>query len=180
MPPMAAEEGWFELADVARSVHDKLHARHPHVFGPTGADDRCRRRSTVEELAVSWEAAKRAEKDRGSVMDGIARGLPALALAEKVLKKAASVGLEPTEPASAADALRALLDALDDPGAIDDAVLGRVAVELAGIARRAGIDAEMATRAEAVALARTCPDRRGPRPARALTRRNSACPLRGK
>jgi XTP/dITP diphosphohydrolase len=107
----------------------------------------------MEELAVSWEAAKRSEKDRGSVMDGIARGLPALALAEKVLKKAASVGLEPTDAASAADALRTLLDVVDGDETVDDAALGRVAVELAGIARRSGIDAEMATRAEAIALA---------------------------
>ncbi|MFN3216206.1 MAG: MazG nucleotide pyrophosphohydrolase domain-containing protein [Acidimicrobiales bacterium] len=148
---MAAEEGWFELADVARGVHDKLHARHPHVFGSTDFDAGAE--TTMEELAVSWEAAKRSEKDRGSVMDGIARGLPALALAEKVLKKAASVGLEPTDAASAADALRTLLDVVAGDETVDDAALGRVAVELAGIARRAGIDVEMATRAEAIALA---------------------------
>lgn len=148
---MAAEEGWFELADVARGVHDKLHARHPHVFGPTDPDGSTE--TTMEQLAVSWEAAKRTEKDRGSVMDGIAAGLPALALAEKVLKKAASVGVEPTDAASAAGALGDLLVALDDPDAVDDAVLGRVAVELAGIARRAGVDLEMVTRAAAITVA---------------------------
>lgn len=149
---MAAEEGWFELADVARGVHDKLHARHPHVFGSTDPEGGAEA-TTMEELAVSWEAAKRTEKDRGSVMDGIARGLPALALAEKVLKKAASVGVEPTDAASAAAALGDLVVAMDDPDAVDDAVLGRVVVELAGIARRAGIDLEMVTRAAAIAVA---------------------------
>jgi tetrapyrrole methylase family protein/MazG family protein len=149
---MAAEEGWFELADVARGVHDKLHARHPHVFGPADPDEGAEA-TTVDELAVSWEAAKRSEKDRGSVMDGIARDLPALALAEKVLKKAASVGLEPTDTASATHAIEQLIDALHGPGVVDGAALGRAAVELAGIARRSGIDVEMATRAEALALA---------------------------
>ena len=31
---LAAEEGQFTLADVARGIHDKLYARHPHVFDP--------------------------------------------------------------------------------------------------------------------------------------------------
>ena len=31
---LAAEEGQFTLADVARGIHDKLYARHPHVFEP--------------------------------------------------------------------------------------------------------------------------------------------------
>ena len=33
---LGAEEGQFTLADVARGIHDKLHARHPHVFDPAG------------------------------------------------------------------------------------------------------------------------------------------------
>lgn len=177
---MAAEEGWFELADVARGVHDKLHARHPHVFGPAGVEAGGEQTS-MDALAVTWEAAKRAEKDRASVMDGIAAGLPALALAEKVLKKAASVGVEPTGAVAGTGALALLTEAMAgsaDDGAgsaddraggadviaggpdvmagaagVDEAAVGRAALELAGIARRSGIDAEMATRAAARALA---------------------------
>ena len=33
---LAAEEGHFTLADVARGIHDKLVHRHPHVFGGRG------------------------------------------------------------------------------------------------------------------------------------------------
>src|ERR1700683_4534044 len=29
---MAEERGWFDFADVAASIHDKLVRRHPHVF----------------------------------------------------------------------------------------------------------------------------------------------------
>ena len=36
---LADEEGQFDLADVARGVHDKLVHRHPHVFGDVDADD---------------------------------------------------------------------------------------------------------------------------------------------
>ncbi len=36
---LAAEQGQFALADVARGIHDKLVERHPHVFGGTEATD---------------------------------------------------------------------------------------------------------------------------------------------
>ena len=60
---LGAEEGRFTLADVARDVHDKLVARHPHVFGDTVA-------ATPDEVAANWEVLKkkekgRAERDRG-------------------------------------------------------------------------------------------------------------------
>ena len=90
---LAAEAGQFTLADVARGVYDKLKSRHPHVFGsldsgladPQGAGD----------VLVNWEAIKREEKGRTSVMDGIPPGLPALLFADKVIHKARSVGLAP-------------------------------------------------------------------------------------
>ena len=39
-----------------------------------------------------WETRKAAEKARGSVLDGIATGQPALALAQKVLERLAAAG----------------------------------------------------------------------------------------
>src|SRR5580698_9919634 len=30
---MAQERGWFDFAQVARAIHEKLVRRHPHVFG---------------------------------------------------------------------------------------------------------------------------------------------------
>src|SRR5207237_10863462 len=68
---LAAEEGEFTLADVARGVHDKLVGRHPHVFGQVEAD-------TASQVVANWEQIKKAEKGRDSVMDGIPSSLPAL------------------------------------------------------------------------------------------------------
>jgi tetrapyrrole methylase family protein / MazG family protein len=84
---LAAEEGQFTLADVARGISDKLVGRHPHVFGDAEA-------TSVEELTQSWEQLKKAEKGRASVMDGIPATLPALLYALKVQKKAASDGVD--------------------------------------------------------------------------------------
>ncbi len=106
---LAAEEGQFGLADVARGIHDKLVARHPHVFDPDGG------RPDVAELAMDWERRKVLEKGRTSVMDGIPAALPALAYALKVQKKAAAQGVAWTDlpggdPASLGGRLLALVD----------------------------------------------------------------------
>ena len=85
---LAAEEGHFTLADVARGIHDKLVHRHPHVFAGVQAD-------TPDQVITNWEQIKQAEKGRASLMDGIGEGLPSLLYAHKVQRKAASVGLEP-------------------------------------------------------------------------------------
>jgi tetrapyrrole methylase family protein/MazG family protein len=116
---LAAEEGQFTLADVARGIHDKLYARHPHVFDPqAGATD-------VAALTVEWERRKVEEKGRDSVMDGIPPALPALAYAAKVQKKAASQGVD----------WRTLVD-----GPVDS-LAGRL-LELVDEARAGGADPE--------------------------------------
>ncbi len=89
---LATEAGRFTLADVARGVHDKLVARHPHVFGEASAE-------TPEQLAASWESLKRTEKNRTSVTEGIPDALPSLALANKLQRKALAVGVELPTPA---------------------------------------------------------------------------------
>jgi XTP/dITP diphosphohydrolase len=77
----------FDLNDVAQAALDKMVPRHPHVFGDEVA-------TTPEEVMTLWFRAKAAEKStRTSVLDGIPRGMPALALADKVLSRAGKVGV---------------------------------------------------------------------------------------
>jgi tetrapyrrole methylase family protein/MazG family protein len=49
---LAAEQGAFTLADVARGIHDKLVLRHPHVFADVEADD-------AGAVMRNWEQIKR-------------------------------------------------------------------------------------------------------------------------
>ncbi len=121
---LAAEEGQFTLADVARGIHDKLRARHPHVFDPQGGEP------DTAHLATEWERRKLVEKGRESVMDGIPAALPALAYAAKVQKKAASQGVD----------WRTL------PG-LEPGSLGVRLLELVDEARASGQDPEAALRA---------------------------------
>jgi len=107
---LAAEEGRFTLADVARGVSTKLIGRHPHVFaGATVAD--------ADEVAERWEQLKKDEKGRASVMDGIPAALPALLYATKVQKKAGSQGMGwralLADDAAVGATGRRLLDAVD-------------------------------------------------------------------
>ncbi len=138
---LATEEGEFTLADVARTVHDKLVGRHPHVFGSVVAD-------TPGAVTRNWEQIKKAEKGRTSMMDGIAGDLPSLLYAHKVQRKAASVGLE--TDGMAADPLVAV-SVESGPGHDE---VGEALFAMVGVARRAGVDPEAALRGVASAFRR--------------------------
>lgn len=150
---LAAEEGWFTLADVARGVHDKLVARHPHVFGDVVADD-------AAAVVSNWEAIKKQEKGRESVTDGIPAALPALALAAKLQRKAASGAPSLADPpltevrAAAEAALRALPAVAVDPGEPPDPARAEVAGALlwavTDLVRRTGVEPEDALRGAAL------------------------------
>lgn len=55
---LAKEEGLFTIDDVMQGLYDKLHRRHPHVFG-----DHAKAASPEEALAV-WKEMKRKEKGK--------------------------------------------------------------------------------------------------------------------
>ena len=132
---LAAEAGQFTLADVARTVHDKLVVRHPHVFGDAVAAD-------ADAVMATWEERKRAEKGRGSVFDGIPGVLPSLLFAYKVQRKAASLGVH-EEGAGVVD-----LAGLDGSDAVGAALYAVVAA-----ARRIDVDPESALRGAAARAA---------------------------
>lgn len=101
---IAAESGpeGFTIDDVAAGIVDKLVHRHPHVFAGLDVAD-------ADEVNRNWETLKAAEKGRASVLDGIPGQLPALALADKVVGRAARVGVAPTDSESLGDRLLSLV-----------------------------------------------------------------------
>lgn len=54
---IAAEEGKFTIDDVIQGLYDKLHRRHPHVFG-----EHAKAASPEEALAV-WREMKKKERE---------------------------------------------------------------------------------------------------------------------
>ena len=53
---IAAEEGKFTIEDVIQGLYDKLHRRHPHVFGAHA------RAATPEEALALWKEMKKKER----------------------------------------------------------------------------------------------------------------------
>jgi tetrapyrrole methylase family protein/MazG family protein len=137
---LADEAGAFDLADVARGIHDKLVRRHPHVFGDVDA-------STSDVVMANWEQIKKAEKGVESIVDGITPGLPSLLYAHKLLRKAASVGLDPGDAEASLDRIDASVQTLRE-GDVDDTevVLGEMLAAAVALARSRGIDTESALR----------------------------------
>ncbi|HEY8318560.1 MAG TPA: MazG family protein [Amnibacterium sp.] len=120
----ASGEG-FGLEDVAAATAAKMIGRHPHVFGDIAAAD-------AEAVVGVWEEQKRREKaDRTSVLDGVPMTMPSLLLAEKLLGRAARVGLE-VRPAT--------------PVPTDEEALGDALLDTVVAAAAQGLDAERALR----------------------------------
>lgn len=86
---IAEEAGQFGFNDVARSISDKLEARHPHIFGAEAPPGEAR-----DERWEALKATERAQKGATSALDGVARALPALMRAEKLQKRAARDGFD--------------------------------------------------------------------------------------
>ena len=149
---LCAEEGRFTIADVARSLHDKLVSRHPHVFGDVEAAD-------AATVVANWEEIKKREKGRASVTDGIPAALPALALAAKLQRKSAAVpGAPLLDAGTLGTRARQLLDAAiasetpssgEPAGAQVAEGAGDLLWAVADVVRRIGVEPEDALRAAA-------------------------------
>jgi XTP/dITP diphosphohydrolase len=123
----------FDIDDVARHMTAKMVSRHPHVFGDREAH-------TAADVVAFWDDLKQDEKPhRTSVLDGVPRGMPALALAQKMLGKAEKVSVTVADVAAPADRETAVSPATEPE-------LGRLLLELVESARAQGIDAERALR----------------------------------
>lgn len=119
----------FDIDDVADTLTEKMVRRHPHVFAGEVA-------TTPDEVLVHWNAAKAAEKrTRRSVLDGVPRGMPALALAQKIVGRAAGAGIKVAGPSGGTATAPET-----------EAELGDALLELVAVARAEGWDAERALR----------------------------------
>ncbi|MDI2031888.1 MazG family protein [Saccharopolyspora sp. TS4A08] len=138
----------FGIDAVAAGLVSKLVSRHPHVF----ADD-----TTVldtETQHARWEELKQQEKQRESIVDGVALGQPAVALAAKITQRAARAGIPLEAMPSGSDTGSALF-ALTARGKLDgtdpEDALRSVSLEFAARIRAAERRARETGRAELTA-----------------------------
>jgi tetrapyrrole methylase family protein/MazG family protein len=85
---LSREQGLFNIDDVIGDIVKKMIRRHPHVFGDKSE-------GTSEDIPRLWDEHKKKEgKGRKSLMDRIPRALPALLRAQRLQKRASSVGFD--------------------------------------------------------------------------------------
>ena len=141
---VAADEGLFDLEDVARGIADKMVRRHPHVFG-----DRTEASVTDEALRQSWEAIKRQEKGNDAAsatpagaVAAVPRSLPGMLRAQKALGRAERAGLAAAEtPGEALSRVRVELERVSEglaDGASSPETEARVGELLLSVARLCG------------------------------------------
>jgi len=144
---IAEEEGSFTLADVAKSICDKMIHRHPHVFGAN-------ERPTAAEQKQQWELIKeqeRAAKGNTRILDNIPRGLAPMQRALKLQKRAASVGFDWPEISQLLEKMQEEAQELAVELAKDEDNTARITDEVGdllfvavNLARKAGVDPETA------------------------------------
>jgi tetrapyrrole methylase family protein/MazG family protein len=151
---LAAEVAAFDVEEIAEGIRRKLVDRHPHVFGDVDA-------ATAREVKQNWERLKADEKARESLMDDVPVALPAVARADKIQRRAASIGFDWQEAGEVLGALQAEVAELamavdanrdaEQPGskaAVSDE-FGDVLFSAVNLARHLDIDPEMALRVAA-------------------------------
>ena len=144
---IAREAGEYDFAEIAGALADKLVRRHPHVFSDAKA-------ATAQDVRESWEARK--ARERGSFLEGVPAGLPALQWATKVGGRSAAAGFDWRATGDIVAKLREEveefaeeLEALNaDAGASArlEAEFGDLLFALTQLARWQGIDSETALR----------------------------------
>ncbi len=139
---VAHEASEFELEDVLRTIIAKLIYRHPHIFGST-------RVSSAEEVAHNWEVLKKEEKGtETSILEGVPKGMPALAYSQEIQRRAAEVGFDWAKADEIIDKLAEEVGEFKraESPAEKEREFGDVLFTLANIARRMDIDLEGALR----------------------------------
>jgi MazG family protein len=146
------EQGHGDLEQVARGIHSKLVARHPHVFGDAEA-------RTAGRVRERWEELKAEQEGREGIFHHVPETLPATLYARKLQSRAAAIEFDyPDLPAALDDLdgeLRELKEAVasagepspetePDPDVFEEA--GDVLFAAVNVARRLNVDPELALR----------------------------------
>jgi ATP diphosphatase len=142
---MAEEAGLFDFGDVVEAVTAKMISRHPHVFG----DEQAKADAAAQK--DFWENLKKTERAAAghtSLLADVASALPALMRAEKLQRRASSVGFDWNDPEHVLDKIaeeaREVLDAQTQAEREEE--IGDLLFVVANLARHLKVDPEAALR----------------------------------
>lgn len=139
---IAEEASEFQIGDVISDINKKLIHRHPHVFGEQKVKD-------VEDIIHNWETLKREEKGLDkSIIAGVPKSMPALSYSQEIQHRVAQVGFDWEHDTGVIDKLAEEVSELIQADTVEskNEEFGDLLFTLANIARRQGIDLEVALR----------------------------------
>ena len=149
---MASEEqGGYNLDDVSDNLVRKMVVRHPHVFPNSMQNSQSIYAKGPQKSWESIKAEERKAKGQVGLLDDVALALPALMRAEKLQKRAASVGFDWPDLTGVFDKIseetQEVTDAIksQDQDAIEDEI-GDLLFAVTNLARKTGVDSEKALR----------------------------------
>lgn len=132
---LAERENKFDFSDVVNNITAKMIYRHPHVFANESAD-------TPQDVSKSWEVLKKKEKGystKKDVLESIPNALPALIKGDKIVSKAAKLGLENINLSNAIDNLETELQKLKERNSSEktenEEIIGKCFLELIRISK---------------------------------------------
>ena len=142
------DAGRFTVTESLRHINEKLIRRHPHVFGDAAGID------TPGKVVEQWEQIKAREQQsagkRKSLLQGLAKALPALLRAQEIGIRVAAVGFDwaKTEDvvAKIEEEVAELRDAKHESRERMEEEMGDLLFSIVQLSRQLGIDAESALR----------------------------------
>ncbi len=136
------ERGAGSLAEVADHCCEKLIVRHPHVFGEVQAAD-------ADDVRRNWDEIKRTREGRDELFGDLPENLPALLLARRAQRRAASTGFDFPGPDGPLESVRDELVELEEAAGRDERFheVGDVLFAAVNLARKLSVDPELALRA---------------------------------
>ncbi|HEX2095377.1 MAG TPA: nucleoside triphosphate pyrophosphohydrolase [Longimicrobiaceae bacterium] len=131
---LAEERGAFGREEVVAALEQKMHRRHPHLYGGGEAEP--------------WEALKARERAAGGeepgVLDGLSSGTDPLLRAYRIQERVAGVGFDWDEPRGAFEKVREEVEEVgEELGAADpvglEEEMGDLLFAVVNLARLAGV-----------------------------------------
>ncbi len=138
------EKEEFLISEVLDGINRKMIHRHPHVFSE-------KRVETSEEVRDEWCQQKKEEKERRSVLDGIASSLPSLLEAFQLGLRVSQVGFDWDNPLDALQKVKEEISELEEvlKTKEDDEVfkeVGDLFFAMSNVSRHLGVNPEIALR----------------------------------
>lgn len=138
------EKKQFSISDVVDGINRKMVQRHPHVFADKDYE-------TSERVSDEWCRQKKEEKERKSVLDGMASCLPSLLEAYQIGLRVSQFGFDWEKPLDVLQKVKEEISELEKALKADKrdeifAEIGDVFFALSNVSRHLGVNPEISLR----------------------------------